>query len=82
MVNSDISNLAKEKGVDYWIWIGIHDKTIEGKFTYESDSKPIVWTNWGRDEPSRRGGEASEEDAKAILVKAEPGLKNLKRHTR
>jgi hypothetical protein len=35
--NDEIVALAKEKGASP-IWIGVHDKTTEGNFEYESDS--------------------------------------------
>ena len=35
-------------------WVGIHDKTWEGKFSYESDGKSIVWKNWLDGQPNNK----------------------------
>ena len=43
MENSEIAALAKEKGAKNGIWIGIHDKTSEGNFEYESDGTKIAY---------------------------------------
>ena len=60
-VNKAVLAFARTKGIPIGkgIWIGIHDKTNEGKFTYESDGKPITWKNWNKNEPNNccKGGE-------------------------
>merc|ERR1711974_47232 len=58
-VNNAVLAFARTKGIPIGkgIWIGIHDKTNEGKFTYESDEKPITWKNWNKNEPNNSGGE-------------------------
>ena len=35
--------------------MGIHDISNEGQFTYDSDGKDIVWTNWHKGEPNDFG---------------------------
>ena len=35
-------------------WVGIHDKTWEGKFSYESDGKSIVWKDWLDGQPNNK----------------------------
>ena len=59
--NTEITALAKKKGAEFPIWIGIHDKTTEGQFEYESDSKKITFANWADKKPdnveSCSGGE-------------------------
>ena len=37
------------------IWIGIHDKTSEGHFTY-MDGRQISYTNWAHGEPNNGNG--------------------------
>ena len=56
-VNKAVLAFARTKGIPIGkgIWIGIHDKTNEGKFTYESDGKPITWKNWNKREPNNWG---------------------------
>ena len=56
-INNRVVALARSKGVTLF-WIGINDKTTEGRFTYESDGKVIVWKNWNSGEPNngRSGG--------------------------
>ena len=56
-VNKDVLIFARTKGIAIGkgIWIGIHDITNEGKFTYESDGKPITWKNWNKNEPNNYG---------------------------
>ena len=46
-----VSALAKTKGISIF-WLGIHDISNEGKFTYESDGKAVDWTNWHKGEPN------------------------------
>ena len=36
------------------IWIGIHDKTSEGHFTY-MDGRQISYTNWAKKQPNNHG---------------------------
>ena len=52
--NKKVTELAKVKGVTSF-WIGIHDKTTEGEFTYESNGKKIGYKNWSEGEPSNSG---------------------------
>ena len=52
--NSKVTLIAKAKGVTSF-WIGIHDKTNEGKFTYESNSQTIGYKNWSPNEPNNYG---------------------------
>ena len=47
-------------------WIGIHDKTKEGRFTYESDGKPIVWKKWNSGEPNNM---FSEDCVESLLLR-------------
>jgi len=44
-VFTDIVKLAKLKRLSQF-WLGIQDKTKEGKFTYSSDGTPIVFEHW------------------------------------
>ena len=62
--NSKVTALAKTKGVKS-IWIGIHDKTNEEKFTYESNGQPIGYKNWNSNEPNNAG---RGEDCTKIIV--------------
>ena len=52
--NEDIVALAKS--IDDTVWIGIDDKSIEGKFTYASDGESVIFTNWNRGQPDNHGG--------------------------
>ena len=52
--NSEVTALAKAKGVSSF-WIGIHDITNEGTFTYESNGQPIGYKNWNYGEPNDWG---------------------------
>ena len=63
--------LAKRRSVRSF-WIGIHDKTKEGRFTYESDGKPIVWKNWNTGEPNNM----SNEDCVESVLKGSKGKWN------
>ena len=49
--NSEVTALAQAKGVSRF-WIGIHDITNEGTFTYESNGQPIGYKNWKDGEPN------------------------------
>ena len=49
--NYKVTALARAKGVTGF-WIGIHDKTTEGKFTYESNGQKIGYSNWHPREPN------------------------------
>ena len=62
--NSEVTELAKAKGVSRF-WIGIHDITNEGTFTYESNGQPIGYKNWNYGEPNDWG---SGEDCAEIYV--------------
>ena len=62
--NSEVTALAKAKGVSRF-WIGIHDITNEGTFTYESNGQPIGYKNWNYGEPNDWG---SGEDCAEINV--------------
>ena len=62
--NSEVTALAKAKGVSRF-WIGIHDITNEGTFTYESNGQPIGYKNWNYGEPNDWG---SGEDCAEIYV--------------
>ena len=62
--NSEVTALAKAKGVSSF-WIGIHDITNEGTFTYESNGQPIGYKNWNYGEPNDWG---SGEDCAEINV--------------
>ena len=62
--NSKVTALAKTKGVTEF-WIGIHDKTNEGIFTYESNGQTIGYKNWHSNEPNDYG---SGEDCAEIYV--------------
>ena len=33
------------------VWLGIDDIEGEGNYTYNSDNSPIVWSNWGKNQP-------------------------------
>ena len=48
--NTEIAALAKEKGATK-IWIGVHDKTTEGNFEYQSDSSKCKFTKWAAKKP-------------------------------
>ena len=52
--NNKVTALAKAKGITSF-WIGIHDKTIEGEFTYESNGVTIGYKNWRPNEPNNYG---------------------------
>ena len=52
--NSEVFSLAKTKGVSRF-WIGIHDITNEGKFTYDSNGQTIGYKNWNWNEPNDYG---------------------------
>ena len=52
--NREVTALAKAKGVASF-WIGIHDKTNEGKFTYESNGQTIGYKIWRPNEPNNYG---------------------------
>ena len=52
--NNKVTALAKAKGVTSF-WIGIHDKTTEGKFTYESNGQTLWYLNWRPNEPNNYG---------------------------
>ena len=62
--NSEVTALAQAKGVSRF-WIGIHDITNEGTFTYESNGQPIGYKNWNYGEPNDWG---SGEDCAEINV--------------
>ena len=49
--NNKVTALAKAKGITSF-WIGIHDKTTEGEFTYESNGVTIGYKNWRPNEPN------------------------------
>ena len=49
-----VSALAKTKGISKF-WLGIHDISNEGQFTYDSDGKDVGWTNWHSGEPNDFG---------------------------
>ena len=51
---NEVCALAKTKGIGKF-WLGIHDISNEGKFTYDSDGKDLVWTNWHKGEPNDWG---------------------------
>ena len=53
-VYKEVSTLAKIKGISKF-WMGIHDISNEGQFTYDSDGKDVVWTNWYSGEPNDFG---------------------------
>ena len=53
-VYKEVSTLAKIKGISKF-WMGIHDISNEGQFTYDSDGKDVVWTNWHGGEPNDWG---------------------------
>ena len=67
-VNKAVLAFARTKGIPIGrgIWIGIHDKTNEGKFTYESDGKPIVWKKWNSGEPNNM---FSEDCVESLLLR-------------
>ena len=53
--NNFVADHAKKKGLSAGFWIGVHDrKENEGHFVYESDNKPIVWTNWLPGQPNNK----------------------------
>ena len=52
--NYKVTALARAKGVTGF-WIGIHDKTTEGEFTYESNGVTIGYKNWQSNEPNNHG---------------------------
>ena len=60
---SKVIALAKTKGVTRF-WIGIHDITNEGNFTYDSDGQKISYKNWFPNEPNNIG---SGEDCVEIM---------------
>ena len=60
---SKVIALAKTKGVTRF-WIGIHDTTNEGNFTYDSDGQKIGYKNWFPNEPNNIG---SGEDCVEIM---------------
>ena len=64
--NTEIAALAKEKGATK-IWIGIHDKTTEGQFEYESDSKKITFANWADKKPDNVDSCSGGEDCVSAL---------------
>ena len=39
-----IVDMAYERGLLCWAWIGVTDKTTEGQFTYNSNNQPINFT--------------------------------------
>ena len=49
------------------IWIGIHDKTTEGQFEYESDSKKITFANWADKKPDNVDSCSGGEDCVSAL---------------
>ena len=51
LANNKVTALAKAKGITSF-WIGIHDKTTEGKFTYLSNGRKIGYSNWYHGEPN------------------------------
>ena len=51
---NEVGVLAETKGIGKF-WLGIHDISNEGKFTYDSDGKDLVWTNWRQGEPNDWG---------------------------
>ena len=52
--NSEAFALAQANGVTSF-WIGIHDITNEGKFTYDSNGETIGYDNWSDNEPNNFG---------------------------
>ena len=62
--NSEVLALAKSKGVTRF-WIGIHDITNEGNFTYDSNGQTISYMNWFLNEPNNIG---SGEDCAEAMV--------------
>ena len=56
--NNDIVTLANNSisGSLIGVWIGIDDKSIEGKFTYATDGESVKFTNWNRGQPDNAGG--------------------------
>ena len=53
-VYNEVSTLAKIKGINKF-WMGIHDISNEGQFTYDSDGNDVDWTNWHKGEPNDWG---------------------------
>ena len=50
--NNDIVDLAKAIETEgNGVWIGINDKSEEGKFSYASDGKSLTYTNWNPGQP-------------------------------
>ena len=62
--NSEVLALAKSKGVNRF-WIGIHDITNEGNFTYDSNGRTISYMNWFLNEPNNIG--SGEDCAEAVV---------------
>ena len=58
--NSNGLLLAQAYGVTDF-WIGIHDTTNEGIFTYDSNGETIVYENWSTDEPNNWEGSEGED---------------------
>ena len=48
--NVAVASLAKKNAVKRF-WIGIHDKSTEGKFEYELNSAAITYSNWNENHP-------------------------------
>ena len=50
----DMVSGAVSSKTSYNVWIGAHDATNEGQFTYFSEG-PLQYTNWYVDEPNDYG---------------------------
>ena len=42
-VNNEIRQMAKDKGFNQYLWLGIHDISNEGHFVYQSDQSPGIF---------------------------------------
>ena len=51
----NLLDYAKNCGIIDEFWLGINDKSVEGKFVYTSDKSPIWFNNWNEGEPNNAG---------------------------
>ena len=59
--NTAVNAIAKEKGAKN-IWIGVHDKSKEGNFEYQSDSSKCKFTKWAAKKPDNVKTCSNDED--------------------
>ena len=72
--NNDIVDLAKAiETQGNGVWIGINDKSKEGKFIYASDGKSLKYTNWnpGQSDDST-SDDSKSDDSKSDDSETEP----------